>query len=66
MLVSYHAATLAVDAVMRIRKHLNLEHIHIIKKSGGSMRDSYLDDVRAVVTRAFMRCSFDFHSCSGG
>ncbi len=37
-------ATLAVDAVMRIRKHLNLEHIHIIKKPGGSMRDSYLDE----------------------
>jgi hypothetical protein len=31
---------------MRIRRHLNLEHIHIIKKPGGSMRDSYLDEVR--------------------
>ena len=29
---------------MRIRKHLNLEHIHIIKKPGASMRDSYLDE----------------------
>ncbi len=41
------AAQLAVDAAFRIREHLNLEHIQIIKKAGGSMRDSYLDDVRA-------------------
>ena len=43
------SATLAVDATMRIRKHLNLEHIHIIKKPGGSMRDSYLDEVSQAV-----------------
>jgi len=37
-------AQLAVDAAMRIKDHLNLEHIQIIKKAGGSMKDSYLDE----------------------
>ena len=34
---------------MRIREHLNLEFIQIIKKPGGSMRDSYLDEARTAV-----------------
>ena len=36
-------ATLAVEAVLRIRKNLNLDLIQIIKKPGGSLRDSYLE-----------------------
>eukprot|EP00616_Rhizochromulina_sp_CCMP1243_P000705 CAMPEP_0118962500 /NCGR_PEP_ID=MMETSP1173-20130426/819_1 /TAXON_ID=1034831 /ORGANISM="Rhizochromulina marina cf, Strain CCMP1243" /LENGTH=528 /DNA_ID=CAMNT_0006910775 /DNA_START=41 /DNA_END=1627 /DNA_ORIENTATION=- len=39
-----HFATLAVDAVMRLRGSGNLDHIQIIKKPGGSLRDSYLAD----------------------
>jgi T-complex protein 1 subunit beta len=38
------AAKLAVDAVLRIRKTLSLEAIHIIKKPGGSLKDSYLEE----------------------
>ena len=35
-------ANLCVDATMRLRGSGNLENIHIIKKQGGSMRDSFL------------------------
>lgn len=37
-------AKLAVDAVLRIRKSLNLDLIQIIKKPGGSLKDSYLEE----------------------
>lgn len=39
-------AQLAVDTVLRLKKapRLDLELIHIIKKSGGRLQDSYLDD----------------------
>eukprot|EP00043_Microstomoeca_roanoka_P018434 m.197496 g.197496 ORF g.197496 m.197496 type:complete len:533 (-) comp16825_c1_seq1:78-1676(-) len=37
-------SNLAVDAVMRIRKTGNLEAIQIIKKLGGKLSDSYLDE----------------------
>ncbi|TPX71717.1 hypothetical protein SpCBS45565_g00790 [Spizellomyces sp. 'palustris'] len=37
-------ATLAVDAVMRLKGSTNLDNIQIIKKSGGKLIDSYLDE----------------------
>eukprot|EP01147_Barroeca_monosierra_P008161 gene8161-795_t len=37
-------AELAVNAVLRIKKSGNLEAIQIIKKLGGKLRDSYLDE----------------------
>ena len=37
-------ATLAVDAVLRLKGSGNLEAIKIIKKAGGSLRDSRLDE----------------------
>lgn len=37
-------ATLAVDAVMRIKGSLNLDAIQILKKAGGSLKDSYLEE----------------------
>ncbi|KAI9022525.1 chaperonin Cpn60/TCP-1 family [Hyaloraphidium curvatum] len=37
-------AKLAVDAVLRLKGKTNLEHIQIIKKSGGRLEDSYLDE----------------------
>jgi T-complex protein 1 subunit beta len=37
-------ATLAVDAVLRLKGSTNLEHIQIIKKVGGKLTDSYLDE----------------------
>ncbi|MCL7029256.1 hypothetical protein MKW94_013463 [Papaver nudicaule] len=39
-----HFATLAVDAVMRLKGSTNLESIQIIKKPGGSLKDSFLDE----------------------
>ncbi|KAL7565475.1 hypothetical protein ACA910_012214 [Epithemia clementina (nom. ined.)] len=38
-----HFAKLAVDAVMRLKGSNNLEHIQVLKKAGGSLRDSYLE-----------------------
>jgi T-complex protein 1 subunit beta len=35
---------LAVDAVLRLEGSTNLNYIHIIKKPGGSIRDSFLSD----------------------
>ncbi|KAG8931242.1 T-complex protein 1 subunit beta [Tulasnella sp. 419] len=37
-------ANLAVDAVLRLEGSTNLEHIQIIKKVGGKLTDSYLDE----------------------
>eukprot|EP01132_Coremiostelium_polycephalum_P004679 gene4679-5845_t len=39
-----HFANMVVDAVLRLKGSTNLDNIHIIKKSGGSLRDSYLDE----------------------
>ncbi|TFK45480.1 hypothetical protein OE88DRAFT_1708839, partial [Heliocybe sulcata] len=37
-------ANLAVDAVLRLKGSTSLEHIQIIKKVGGKLTDSYLDE----------------------
>ncbi|SNX88004.1 probable CCT2 - chaperonin of the TCP1 ring complex, cytosolic [Melanopsichium pennsylvanicum] len=37
-------ANLAVEAVLRLKGSTNLEHIQIIKKPGGKLTDSYLDE----------------------
>lgn len=37
-------AELAVDAVLRLRGSANLDAIQIIKKTGGTLRDSFLDE----------------------
>ncbi|CAN7114598.1 unnamed protein product [Brassica rapa subsp. narinosa] len=39
-----HFAEMAVDAVFRLKGSTNLEAIQIIKKPGGSLRDSFLDE----------------------
>lgn len=39
-----HFAKLCVDAVLRLKGSTNLESIQIIKKTGGSLRDSYLEE----------------------
>lgn len=39
-----HFVKLAVEAVLRLKGSGNLEAIHIIKKLGGSLADSYLDE----------------------
>lgn len=39
-----HFAQLAVDAVLRLADSNNLDYIQVIKRSGGTMKDSYLDD----------------------
>lgn len=37
-------ANLAVDAVLRLKGNNDLEQIQIIKKTGGKLSDSYLDE----------------------
>jgi len=37
-------SNMAVDAVQRLKGSTDLEHIHIIKKKGGSLKDSYLEE----------------------
>lgn len=39
-----HFAKIAVDAVLRLRGSTNLDHIQIIKKAGGSLSDSWLEE----------------------
>jgi T-complex protein 1 subunit beta len=39
-----HFAHVAVDAVLRLKGSTNLDHIQIIKKPGGSLADSWLED----------------------
>ncbi|GAB4818128.1 hypothetical protein N2152v2_005174 [Parachlorella kessleri] len=39
-----HFAELAVSAVLRLKGSTNLEAIQIIKKTGGTLRDSFLDE----------------------
>lgn len=39
-----HFANLAVEAVMRLKGSGNLEAIHLIKKTGGTLKESYLDE----------------------
>lgn len=39
-----HFANLAVDAVLRLKGSANLEAIHIIKKAGGTLKESFLDE----------------------
>ena len=38
-----HFANLAVDAVLRLQGSNNLDYIQVLKKAGGSLRDSYLE-----------------------
>ncbi|KAG5182620.1 chaperonin Cpn60/TCP-1 family [Tribonema minus] len=40
----HHFAELAVDAVLRLKGSGNLDYIQIIKKPGGSLRESYLEE----------------------
>lgn len=37
-------AKLAVDAILRLKGSTNLDHIQIIKKAGGKLSDSFLDE----------------------
>ncbi len=39
-----HFAKLAVDAVLRLQGSTNLDHIQVIKKTGGRLIDSFLDE----------------------
>mmetsp|Transcript_3482 Transcript_3482/g.3874 ORF Transcript_3482/g.3874 Transcript_3482/m.3874 type:complete len:527 (-) Transcript_3482:70-1650(-) len=39
-----HFSTLAVDAILRLNGSTNLNHIKVIKKVGGRLRDSFLDE----------------------
>ena len=55
-----HFASLAVDAVMRLKSSGNLDAIQVIKKLGGSLQDSYLDEGHyfAFVNSKFILCFY--------
>merc|ERR1719456_885473 len=38
-----HFATLAVDAVLRLRSKPNIDYIQVIKKPGGTLKESFLE-----------------------
>ncbi|KAL8481401.1 hypothetical protein ACS0TY_027782 [Phlomoides rotata] len=49
-----HFAKLVVDAVMRLKGSTYLESIQIIKKPGGSLKDSFLDEGYAMLLYDFI------------
>jgi T-complex protein 1 subunit beta len=54
-------AKIAVDAVMCLKGRTNLEPIHIIKKAGGTLRDSFLAEVRLLpshIERNSLLCAY--------
>ena len=53
-----HFANLAVNAIMRLKGSGNLEAIHVIKKTGGTLHESFLDEVRAGVGGGTLHESF--------
>lgn len=61
-----HFAKLAVQAVLRLKGSGNLEAIHLIKKLGGSLIDSYLDEglnLNTFLRKKFLICiQFGFGS----
>jgi T-complex protein 1 subunit beta len=52
-------ANLAVDAVLRLKGSIDLEHIQVIKKVGGKLTDSYLDEGKRPIHLSCAR-KFDF------
>jgi len=46
-------SNLAVDAVLRLKGKCNLDAIQIIKKLGGSLADSYLDEGIKITNQKF-------------
>ena len=60
-----HFAELAVNAVLRLRGSGNLEAIQIIKKLGGGLNDSYLEEGEGrnrLIEFCVMRCGGIFIS----
>lgn len=49
-------ANLAVDAVLRLKGSTDLDHIQIIKKVGGKLTDSYLDEGESDWTERDLSC----------
>mmetsp|Transcript_16911 Transcript_16911/g.18868 ORF Transcript_16911/g.18868 Transcript_16911/m.18868 type:complete len:535 (+) Transcript_16911:109-1713(+) len=57
-----HFAKLCVDAVMRLKGSGNLDAIHLIKKTGGSLSDSYLDEGFILEKRIGVGCPKRFEN----
>jgi chaperonin GroEL (HSP60 family) len=51
-------ANLAVDAVLRLKGSTDLEHIQIIKKVGGKLTDSYLDEGESFTSLLYLVLCF--------
>lgn len=52
-----HFAKLAVDAVMRLKGSNNLDLIQVIKKTGGTLKDSFLDEGFILEKQISVGCS---------
>jgi TCP-1/cpn60 chaperonin family len=60
-----HFAKIAVDSVMCLKGRTNLEAIHVIKKAGGTLKESFLAEVRPC-TRVSRVAGSRWHgSCAG-
>ena len=49
-----HFAELAVNAVLRLKGSGNLQAIQVIKKLGGGLNDSYLEEGQQITTCVYM------------
>jgi len=52
-----HFAKLAVDAVLRLKGSNNLDLIQVIKKTGGTLKDSFLDEGFILEKQISVGCS---------
>eukprot|EP01089_Gocevia_fonbrunei_P002494 TRINITY_DN1244_c0_g1_i1.p1 TRINITY_DN1244_c0_g1~~TRINITY_DN1244_c0_g1_i1.p1 ORF type:complete len:537 (-),score=151.12 TRINITY_DN1244_c0_g1_i1:25-1635(-) len=59
-----HFSKMAVDAVLRLKGSTDLQAIHIIKKRGGTLRDSYLDEGFILEKRIGVGCPKRMEKCT--
>ena len=58
-----HFAELAVDAVLRLKGSTNLSYIQVIKKLGGSIKDSFLCDGLILEKQISIGCKRSIKNC---
>lgn len=58
-----HFANLAVDAVLRLKGSTNLSYIQVIKKLGGSIKDSFLEEGLILEKNISVGCKRSLKDC---
>jgi len=58
-----HFAELAVEAVLRLKGSTNLSYIQVIKKLGGSIKDSFLCDGLILEKQISIGCKRSLKNC---